>query len=392
MTDTTALEKRIRRHVIGPPQRFFAATAQGIEPICAAELARHLPGLQAQVVPGGVSFNGRLDDGFQANLMLRSANRVLMRIARFEASRFDQLERALAAIPWELYLYRETPVVARVAAHKSRLHHSGAIGERLAAAVAERRRATVFASREAAAQLPQAVFVRAHHDRFTVSLDTSGDLLHKRGLKTDVGPAPLRETLAAAILEQVGYTGDTPLLDPMCGAGTFLAEAAMSACRIPPGWYRDFAFTRWPAFRPRRWAYLRRTVAALRRPAPAPIRGFDQDPAACRRVEAALARGGLADTVTLQCRDFFDLDPAALGPVPGVVVVNPPYGKRLGSAPESRVLFGRIVDRLIGCYAGWTLAIIAPPGAEHLAPPGLTAHPFRHGGLDLALFSGVLNS
>ena len=392
MTDTTALEKRIRRHVIGPPQRFFAATAQGIEPICAAELARHLPGLQAQVVPGGVSFNGRLDDGFQANLMLRSANRVLMRIARFGASRFDQLERALAAIPWELYLYRETPVVARVVAHKSRLHHGGAIGERLAAAVAERRRATVFASREAAAQLPQAVFVRAHHDRFTVSLDTSGDLLHKRGLKTDVGPAPLRETLAAAILEQVGYTGDTPLLDPMCGAGTFLAEAAMSACRIPPGWYRDFAFTRWPAFRPRRWAYLRRTVAALRQPAPAPIRGFDQDPAACRRVEAALTRGGLADTVTLQCRDFFDLDPAALDPVPGVVVVNPPYGKRLGSAPESRVLFGRIVDRLIGCYAGWTLAIIAPPGAEHLAPPGLTTHPFRHGGLDLVLFSGVLNS
>jgi putative N6-adenine-specific DNA methylase len=179
----------------------------------------------------------------------------------------------------------------------------------------------------------------------------------------------LRETLAAAILEQVGYTGDTPLLDPMCGAGTFLAEAAMRACRIPPGWYRDFAFTRWPA--------------------PAPIRGFDQDPAACRRVEAALARCGLADAVILECRDFFDLDPAALGPVPGVVVVNPPYGKRLGSAPESRVLFGRIVDRLIRCYTGWTLALIAPPGAEHLVPPRLKAHPFRHGGLDLHLFTGT---
>jgi putative N6-adenine-specific DNA methylase len=393
MTDATALEKRIRRHVIGPPQLFFAATAPGIEPICAAELAACLPGVQPRPVTGGVSFQTRLDEGFRANLLLRTANRVLMRIARFEAAHFSQLEKALAAIPWELYLAKETPVAARVATRKSRLHHSGAIGQRLAAAVAERRRSAIFSPLSTPDDpVVQTIFVRVEHDRFTVSLDTSGDLLHKRGLKADVGPAPLRETLAAAILEQLGYTGDAPLLDPMCGAGTFVLEAAAHACRIPAGWYRDFAFTRWPAFRPRRWAHLRRTLAALRRPAPAPIRGFDQDPAACRRVEAALARGGLTDSVALQCRDFFDLDPAALGVTPGVAVINPPYGKRLGSVSESRALFARIVDHLERCYTGWQVALIAPPGAESLAPPQLAARRLPHGGLDLVLFTGLLDS
>ncbi|RLB98802.1 MAG: hypothetical protein DRH76_01615 [Deltaproteobacteria bacterium] len=393
MTDATALDKRIRRHVIGPPQLFFAATAPGIEPICAAELAACLPGVQPRPMRGGVSFKARLDDAFRANLMLRTANRVLMRIARFEAAYFSQLEKALAAVPWELYLARETPVVARVATRKSRLHHSGAIAQRLAAAVAERRRNAIFNPLPAPPDRPaeQTIFIRAKHDRFTVSLDTSGELLHKRGLKADVGPAPLRETLAAAILEQVDYTGDAPLLDPMCGGGTFVLEAAMHACRIPVGWHRDFVFTRWPAFRPHRWAHLRRTLAARRRPAPAPIWGIDRDPAACRRVGSALAKGGLENSATVECRDFFELEPAALGIRPGVAVINPPYGKRLGSVSESRPLFGRILSRLARCYPGWKLALIAPPGAEDLAPPQLTAHRLPHGGLALMLFTGTLS-
>jgi putative N6-adenine-specific DNA methylase len=168
-------------------------------------------------------------------------------------------------------------------------------------------------------------------------------------------------------------------------------EAAMQATRTPPGWYRDFAFARWPAYRPQRWAYLRRMVqTAMRKPAPSPIWGFDHDPPACRRIEAALAKGGLEDSAAIQCRDFFDLDPAALSPVPGVAVINPPYGRRLGSTSESRALFGRIVAHLTRFYAGWRVALIAPPGAEQLAPRTLTAHRLPHGGLDLRLFTGTL--
>jgi len=105
----------------------------------------------------------------------------------------------------------------------------------------------------------------------------------------------------------------------------------------------------------------------------------------------ALAKGGLENSATVECRDFFELEPAALGIRPGVAVINPPYGKRLGSVSESRALFGRILSRLARCYPGWKLALIAPPGAEDLAPPQLTAHRLPHGGLALMLFTGTLS-
>ncbi len=392
MPPTDALEKRIRRHVIGPPQSFFAVTAPGIEPICAAELAECLPGVAPRPISGGVAFQARLDQGMQANLMLRTASRILMRIARFPAVHFAQLEKALGAIAWELYLDQDAPVAVHVATRKSRLYHSEAIGERLAAAVAARRQSTAFKpSTRTGDAAVQTLWVRASHDRFTVSLDASGDLLHKRGLKPDVGPAPIRETLAAAILRQAGYTGAEPLLDPMCGAGTFCLEAAMHACRIPPGWYRDFAFTRWPAFRPQRWAYLRRSCgSAARRPAPAPILAFDRDPAACQRLQTALQRGDLASSVTVACGDFFDLDPQLQGLAPGIAVINPPYGLRLGTPDESRTLFARICDRLNRCYDGWKAAVIAPPGADLSALPRLSPTPLVHGGLHLVLLTGTL--
>jgi len=240
---------------------------------------------------------------------------------------------------------------------------------------------------------PQTVFVRGLHDRFILSLDTSGELLHKRGLKTRAGPAPIRETLAAAILRRVGYTGAEVLLDPMCGSGTFSLEAVLRARRIPPGWYRDFAFTAWPAFRPPRWAYLRRQLEGEIRPsAPAPIVAADRDPLACGQLEAALARGNLGASVTVACRDFFEIDPAEFGPLPGVAVINPPYGRRLGSGPQSHALFARIVDRLNRCYRGWKVALIAPPGAAHLAPPQLIPARLLHGGLHLVLLTGTIGS
>jgi putative N6-adenine-specific DNA methylase len=394
MTIASALEKRIRRHVIGPAHPFFAVTAPGLEAICAMELAAQWPDVEPRPVVGGVSFKARLDQGMLANLTLRTAGRVLMRMARFPAAHFAQLEKAFKDLAWELYLAHDTPLAVRVSARKSRLHHSEAIAERLMAAVEARRRAVAFApGPETGETAPQIVLVRADHDRFTVSLDASGDLLHKRGLKTNVGPAPIRETLAAAILRHVGYTGAEPLLDPMGGSGTFSLEAAMLACRIPPGWYRDFAFQRWPAFRPKRWAYLRRACeAAIRRTPPAPIWSFDRDPAACNRVEAALQRGALRQAVAVESRDFFDIDPRTLSPTPGVAVINPPYGRRMGSAAESRALFARISDQLVRCYGGWKVGLIAPPGAEPLGPPGLAPTPLLHGGLRLVLLSGTLPS
>ena len=392
MPAATPLSKRIRRHVIGRPHPFLAVTAPGLEQTCAAELSRLLPAVKPRPVSAGVLFKARLDDAQRANLMLRTAGRILMRIARFHATQFFELEKALNAVAWELYLDRTRQIAVRVSTRKSRLYHSDAVAERLQAAVCARRRTERFCPpAESADPSPQTIFIRADHDRFTISLDTSGALLHKRGLKSAVGPAPIRETLAAAILQEAGYTGSEPLIDPMCGAGTFCLEAAMIARHIPPGWYRGFAFTAWPAFQAKRWAYLRETCGAAIRPlAPAPIAASDLDAAACTRLRAALAGGDLAGSVTVDCRDFFDLDPRQLAPVPGVAVINPPYGRRLGAKPESLVLFERIRDHLQRHYRGWRTALIAPPGAEPLAPPGLRPRRLIHGGLRLTLFAGTI--
>lgn len=386
----TALEKRIRRHVIGRPHPFWAVAAPGLEAVCAEELAALLPHSRPRPAAGGVFFTARLDEAQQANLMLHTATRIRMRIAEVRATHFAQLEKALAAIAWELYLGRETPVQVQVAVHRSRLFHRGAVAERVVRAVAERRRRTFFPPIPGDGDPPpQMLHVRADHDRFTLSLDTSGERLHRRGLKTQVGRAPLRETTAAAILRAIGYDGDQLLLDPMCGAGTFSLEAAMMACRIPAGWYRDFAFTRWPSFRPRRWDHLRRVCAADRRSAPpAPIVAADRDPEAVRRFNTTLARTGLAAAVDLACRDFFAIDPQTLDGAPGLLVLNPPYGRRLGTRPAGVALAARIGRHLEQHYPGWRVALIVPPGAEDRVPRTLRPAPLRHGGLPLTLFTG----
>ncbi len=392
MPNPHALEKRIRRHVIGRPHPFFVMTAPGLEETCAAELDRLLPGAQARAAGGGVLFKARLDEAQQANLMLRTAGRILMRIAGFSAVHFSQLEKALAAVAWELYLHRGQPVEVRAAAHKSRLHHTEALAQRVEAAVAERRRAVSFAeAQDPAGSAAQIIYVRGDHDRFTLSLDTSGILLHKRGLKTDVGPAPIRETLASAILYQLGYTGEEPLIDAMCGAGTFSLEAALMACRIPPGWYRPFAFQAWPAFKPRRWEHLRSECALqIRRPAPAPIVANDLNAEACRRLEQGLARCALDESIAVHCRDFFSFGPGQVAPEPGIVVINPPYGRRLGARRESHELFGRVCRHLEKHYQGWRTALIVPPGAAAAVPRGLSARPLVHGGLHLRLYTGTI--
>ncbi|NCC94414.1 MAG: hypothetical protein EOM10_14225 [Opitutae bacterium] len=172
---------------------------------------------------------------------------------------------------------------------------------------------------------------------------------------------------------------------------TVSLDASMIACRIPAGWYRDFAFTRWPAFRPRRWDHLRRTCSnAMRAAAPAPILAFDLDPAACRRLQAALERVGLSASVAAGCRDFFDIDPRTMELSPGVALINPPYGRRLGTASRSHDLFARICDHLARCYPGWTVALIAPPGADGPVPAHLAPARLVHGGLHLVLHTGVI--
>ena len=390
-----ALARRIRQRVIGRPQAFFAVTLPGLEPLCRAELAAlpDAPG-ELAVDKGGIAFNGRLTACYQANLMCRTATRILMRIARFKAMHFGTLERHVQAIDWSLYLQPDAAVAVQVSARQSKLYHSQAVAERIRQAVLERMSGSTPLPDEPPGRPSQNLYVRLHKDRVTLSLDSSGSPLYKRGLKTQGGPAPLRETLAAAALMLAGYDGRVPLCDPMTGSGTFALEAAMIRRQIPPGWYRSFAFTEWPGFREAHWHYLRAQAAPPARPGPEPgIFASDRSRTAVDLLQRVLTGSGLVEAVDLQRQDFFDLQGSKISPDAGLVALNPPYGRRLGKPGTAPRLVGELLRKLQQDFRGWRVVMVLPE--EHLLrqfPFAVTSHRVMHGGKPVWLAIGDLPS
>ena len=394
MQTEISLSKRIKRHVIGRTRSYFIACPPGFETLCAKELASlALNVQQVSVIPGGVEFNGRLDDCYLANLNLRTANRILLRLDTFKASNFKQLEKRLAEIPWELYLSHQSTFKIHATVKHCRLYHTGAIENRFLESIANGLPA--IANKEELdpdPASPQQIFVRGSDDRFTVSLDSSGDNLYKRGLKKHTGRAPLRETLAAASLLLAGYSGQEPLVDPMCGAGTYSLEAALMAKKIPPGWFREFAFMQWPAYRAKRFGYLKRQFEdSFVQPERPLIFASDKDPLACRQLEHCTRQFGLSDTISINKADFFKLVPGDFTDRPGLVTINPPYGRRIGTRPESMEIFQAICDKLAREYMGWRLVLIAPSKElEKKVTFKLKTYPILHGGLTLRLMVGKI--
>lgn len=391
---TTAFEKRLRRRVIGRPQEFFAVVAPGLESVCGEELGR-LGVAAADVQPdaGGVRFVGKLPLLYAANLHLRTAGRILMRIAAMNATSFARLEAAATSVDWELYLTPGRPLAIHVTTRQCRLHHKGAVAERLRRGI-EQRLGPPDAIADDGAETVQRLFVRGVADRFTVSLDSSGALLHKRGPKRQVGPAPLRETLAAAALMLAGHTPGAPVVDPMCGSGTFSLEAAMMAAGIPPGWYRDFSFFRWPCFSKATWGHIRNIAQARFVSGDAPPHIFASDiradaVSALSQVAVQMSVGG---QITLAVSDFFGLDGRRVPAGPGTVVLNPPFGRRLGRRKDAMKTYPRIRDHLLSDFSGWRVALFCPAAAASaFARLRLKETVVPHGGLRLALLTGRIS-
>lgn len=384
------LEKQIRRHVVAQRHPFFAQSAPGFEAVCRHELHGLLPAIGDEVVArGGIAFTGHLLDLYRANLHLRTAGRLLLRIAEFRATNFEQLALKTGSITWAWYLPWGTLPRCRVTTHHSRLFHSGAVAVRIVDAIDRYWRLQGVA----ATPVPcQTLFVRMENDRAMLSLDSSGEHLYRRGVKHHRARAPLRETLAAAILLQAGYRPDMPLLDPMCGAGTFSLEAALMAKNMAPGLLREFAFTQWPAFRPRQWNHLKTEAqGACRRLSRPLIMASDIDRTACSDLHDCVDRHGLTDAVHVSCRDFFDLKPGDdCGDLrEGLVVLNPPYGLRLKAGRQVSALFRGIGLKLRTDFKGWNAAVLVPrPDLARHLPSQFTRTPFTHGGLAMLLMSG----
>ena len=396
MINRSAFEKRLKRHIVGRIREYFAATAPGLESLCRQELkSLPLTVQESRTCPGGVIFQGRLIDCFMANLHLRTANRILMRIDTFKATRFQELEKKLSEWPWELFLKPDQEIDFRVSAKKSKLYHSDAIADRFRSSIAGR-----ISIRQPAGhgrnqrRDPQRIFVRVINDRFTVSLDSSGVNLHKRGIKTIGAKAPLRETTAAAVLMLAGYSPPEPLLDPMCGSGTFSVEAALMAGNIPAGWYRTFAFTGWPAFRQanKRWNHLKREASKRFSIAKQPlVLASDIDPQACLALEKTIRSHRFGNVIDVSPGDFFHLRPPEFSPACGLVVINPPYGRRLNTPEEARTLVLRIGRKLIDDFQGWKYALIVP--AQSMLkqfPLPAKVFPVFHGGLQVSTAIGTV--
>jgi putative N6-adenine-specific DNA methylase len=394
MPKTSPIFKRIKRHVIGRERTFFAATPPGFEPLCLQELSNLKPVVgNARVIPGGVEFKGRLEDCYRANLSLHLPNRILMRIIAFKSSNFRQLERKVGDIPWELYLHPGSLLTVHVATKHCRLHHSAAISDRFQKTIASRLSAIPHDEKPSkTTDAEQNIFVRGKDDHFSVSIDSSGELLYKRGLKKHPGKAPLRETLAAAALRLAGYDGSQPLIDPMCGAGTFSLEGALMAKCIPAGWFRNFAFMGWPSYLVKRWDYIKRQAQSGFVQSDRPmIFASDTDPDACQRLKDCVEKFRLFDAVKVYQKDFFDLTPGELTDQTGVICINPPYGRRLGERHDSQKKFHAICDKLKSDFYGWKLILIAP--SRKLAgtvPFPTKSHPIFHGGLKLTLSVGKI--
>ncbi len=392
-----SLAKRIKRQITARPQSFFAVTPPGFETLCLEEIqALSIPEGDASVIPGGVSFSGHLHDCYAANLHSRIASRILMRITEFKATAFGPLEKKLSDIPWELYFYPGMLPKISVTAHKSRLYHKGAVAERALGSISKR-----LGTGPATNTIPAPqIFIRIVSDRLTISIDSSGDLLYKRGIKTFGSKAPLRETLAAATLKLAGFSSGDILLDPMCGSGSFSIEAAMITLNTPPGWYREFAFMAWPAFRPKRWAHIKKTAAIqIKESNKICIFSSDSHEKACGSLEKRLAAYEFSKTVKVTCIDFLEMTPKMLTTVmdgtidrPGgkrLVVLNPPYGRRLGSKANAATLYQQIKEKLSKDFKGWQFAVIGPHHfLKGKIPFPHQRFPLFHGGLSLTLLIG----
>ena len=378
-----------------PPLRAFAVTAPGLAPLAAEEL-RALGLAVREVEPAGVAFDATQGELQRANLWLRTASRVIVRLAAFRATAFHELERHARQIPWERIVDAERPLRLRVTCRKSRLYHSDAVAERVAGAIEHRVGGVPRFERAADEEGEdegddaQLFVVRFFHDRCTVSADSSGALLHRRGYRQAIAKAPLRETLASAMLLASGWDPGTPLVDPLCGSGTIAIEGALLARRLAPGRERRFAFMHWPGFDRDAWdAALARADAGAQPAAPAPIVASDRDAGAVRAARENAERAGVEADVAVEHRPL-----AALAPPPGrgALVTNPPYGKRVGEPGPLRDLWTRLGDVAGERCPGWTVAILSPdrrldaltrlPLDERLAT--------RNGGIPVRVVAGAV--
>jgi putative N6-adenine-specific DNA methylase len=346
-------------------ERFFATCGRGIEPILAGEL-NALGTANVETGRGGVHFAGDRSTLYRANLWLRTAIRVLWPILEAPVASPEQLYEAVRSVDWSRYMTPEHTLAVDCNVRDSAITHSKYAALKTKDAICDQfvdrcgRRPSVNVDEPMVG-----LNLHIYRDQAVLSLESSGESLHKRGYRPILTRAPLNEALAAAILLQTGWTGTTPLVDPLCGSGTLPIEAAWLALRRPPGLTRRrFGFQGWMDFDIETWTQIRDEArAGVGKTLPIPIVGSDEraDAVAFSRDNARAA--GVGHLVRFEKKHLCDARPPCTAP--GTVVCNPPYGERIGEEKELRNLYRMLGEVLRMHWSGWSAFVFT--GNQRLA-------------------------
>ena len=347
--------------------------------------------MDSQAIPGGVHFSAEWPACYAANLHSRIATRILWRVAHGRYAKEDDIYKLALDTAWPSWFAAGQTIRVDVTAVKSPLKSLEFITLRIKDAICDRFRADTGKRPSVDTREPD---VRMHGfitaDECTLYIDTSGAPLYQRGLRQKTVDAPLKENVAAGILRLSGWQPGTPLLDPMCGSGTFLLEAAQMALCIAPGAGRDFGFQRLKNFQLGVWKDLLDKAMDAEKPAAnAQIYGSDISPVAVRAALANLDRAGLLPAVTLSTGDVLEIDaPANYGKTNGIMIANPPYGERLSELDELAAFYPLLGSALKRNFAGWNCYFLTAdmrlPKLMRLTPSKKT--PLFNGAIECRVF------
>lgn len=365
-----------------PPFEIFLSAPPGLETALLGEV-KSAGFAQARATAGGVSVMGGWPDVWRANLSLRGPSKVLVRIGEFRAFHLAQLDKRARKFPWGDILNPRYSVKAEVVTNrKSKIYHAGAAIERIERAISEELGAPIAQNAPSADVVLK---VRIDDNNVKISVDSSGDGLHKRGYKQAMGKAPIRETMAALLLRACDYTGDETVLDPMCGSGTFLIEAAEISRNLLAGRSRRFAFETFPSYDAGAVQKLKSQWQA--RETTHRFYGSDRNVNVIGFAAGNAARAGVDDICVFQPKPLSSIE-RPVGP-PGLVIVNPPYGARVGKKKDLFALYSSFGVVMRERFEGWRIGMVTSDA--HLAQatklPWLpTDAPIAHGGIRVKLY------
>ncbi len=361
----------------------MAKTMQGLEEVLVKEL-RQLGAMDVEPVKRGATFKGDIGFMYKANLWLRTALRILVPIKEFKARNEDEIYKKVKDIAWEDLFDKDRTIVVDTTIYAQQYNHTLYMSQKVKDAIVDRFREKTGSRPSVDTKNPDIrIDVYIYNENVIVSMDSSGNSLHKRGYRTEADVAPINEVLAAGILKLAGWDGLGSLIDPMCGSGTFLIEGAMIAHNIPPGVFRKgFAFKNWNNFDEELYDLLFEKALEKEKNFYYGIYGFDKDPRVLLKARNNIKSALMTEQVKLEKADFMNFKSSRELKRPAMLVFNPPYGVKIeADIPE---LYRGIGDTLKRDFAGFTAWMITSSreGLKHVGLRPSQKIPMINGSLE----------